>query len=496
MKSQRWLMYSNPRVRLQWLSTTRRLTQSRRYASDAQSSYKPLEVLQDANIDTFRDGFFKPGRPLVLPRQNYRDLPAYDRWFHHSATKPNASQLNTEYLAAHGADALVPLELTQSQRKSAELADKGEDTDLSFRKFHAPLSLFLQWIREAESQQQGQLPMRLYLAQCQLLDLPQTLRDDFPTPKIVAETGKGDVYDTNVWIGYPPTYTPLHRDPNPNLFVQLAGRKVVRLLPPQDGQVIFSHARRQLGRSGSREAAAFRGEEMMQGQERALLEQAVWSDSARKRLERNIDGYEAELEAGDGLFIPKGWWHSIKGLGDSVTASVSLRTSAATTASTTLSHSHSYSHLTKSPASTLFAQCHATNLYSSYSSLYKPQPRLGSYSTMSSSSAPENPTLESQQQQQQQQQEERKEPLLALPDSSTASDATQLDVNGDGVKLDHLGPLIVNTDGTLARIGNWAQMTEMERKNTLRIIGKRNKERLAKIKKEQGESEAGEEKKE
>ncbi|KAL4963214.1 putative JmjC domain protein [Aspergillus stella-maris] len=322
MKPQQWLMYSNPRVRLQWLSTTHRLTQSRRYASDTQSLYKPLEVLQNANVDTFRDGFFKPERPVILPRQNYRDLPAYDRWFHHSATKPNVSQLNTGYLAAHGADALIPLELTQSQSTSAALADQGEATDLSFRKFHAPLSLFLQWIREAESQQQGQLPMRLYLAQCQLLDLPQTLRDDFPTPTIVAEAGQGDVYDTNVWIGYPPTYTPLHRDPNPNLFVQLAGRKVVRLLPPQHGQVIFSHVRGQLGRSGSREAAAFRGEEMMQGQERALLEQAVWSDSESKGLERNIDGYEAKLEAGDGLFIPKGWWHSIKGLGDSATASV------------------------------------------------------------------------------------------------------------------------------------------------------------------------------
>ncbi|KAL4957916.1 hypothetical protein BDW69DRAFT_155287 [Aspergillus filifer] len=166
-----------------------------------------------------------------------------------------------------------------------------------------------------------------------------------------------------------------------------------------------------------------------------------------------------------------------------------LRTPAAAS-TTTLSHTHSYTHLAKSPASTLFAQCHATNLYSSHPSLYKPQPRVNTYATMSSSSAPENPNPQSQQQQQ----EERKEPLLALPDSSTASDTTQLDVNGDGVKLDHLGPLIVNTDGTLARIGNWAQMTEMERKNTLRIIGKRNKERLAKIKKGQGE--AGEENKE
>ncbi|KAL4939757.1 hypothetical protein BDV06DRAFT_198100 [Aspergillus oleicola] len=322
MKPQQWLMYGNTRSRLQWLATVPRLAYPRSFASGAHPSYKPLQVLQNADIATFREDYFNPEQPIILPRQSFSDLPAYERWFHHSATKPNTSHLNTEYLSAHGADALVPLELTQSRSTSPESKDLEENTDLSFRKFHAPLSLFLQWIREAESQSHGHSPMRLYLAQCQLLDLPKVLHDDFPTPTMVAEAGKGDVYDANLWIGYPPTYTPLHRDPNPNLFVQLAGRKVVRLLPPRDGQVIFSHVRGRLGKSGSREAAAFRGEEMMQGQEKALLEQVVWSDSESKGLGRTIDGYEAELEAGDGLFIPKGWWHSIKGMGENVTASV------------------------------------------------------------------------------------------------------------------------------------------------------------------------------
>jgi hypothetical protein len=52
------------------------------------------------------------------------------------------------------------------------------------------------------------------------------------------------------------------------------------------------------------------------------------------------------------------------------------------------------------------------------------------------------------------------------------------DESGSTVKLDHLGPMVVNTDGTLSRIGNWEKMTEMEKKNTLRILGKRNKQRL------------------
>ncbi|KAI0162405.1 hypothetical protein BJ166DRAFT_267184 [Pestalotiopsis sp. NC0098] len=56
-----------------------------------------------------------------------------------------------------------------------------------------------------------------------------------------------------------------------------------------------------------------------------------------------------------------------------------------------------------------------------------------------------------------------------------------LDVGGEGVRLDHMGPLVVNTDGTMSRISNWAEMSEIERDNTLRILGKRNQQRLKKL---------------
>lgn len=246
------------------------------------------------------------------------------KWFEPNSAVPvsnTVARLNVEYLRKHGADAFIPLELTECSTpgKIAQI-DRQETEIHSFRQFHAPLSLFLDWMRTAETTPQS---TRLYLAQCQLLDLPPVLREDFPTPELVAHADKGDVYDTNVWIGHPPTYTPLHRDPNPNLFVQLAGEKVVRLLAPADGQAVFGAVRRQLGRSGSREAAAFRGEEMMQGKERILLDEMVWGTPVSAGSDAGV-GFEARLGAGDGLFIPKGWWHSIKGVGEGVTASVSI----------------------------------------------------------------------------------------------------------------------------------------------------------------------------
>ncbi|KAF3043701.1 hypothetical protein E8E12_007544 [Didymella heteroderae] len=74
---------------------------------------------------------------------------------------------------------------------------------------------------------------------------------------------------------------------------------------------------------------------------------------------------------------------------------------------------------------------------------------------------------------------------LSLPEPG--SDATQLNVNGEGVKLDHLGPLVVNKDGSLSRIANWDKMAEIEKQNTLRILGKRNQLRLGSLKSESNE---------
>jgi hypothetical protein len=73
---------------------------------------------------------------------------------------------------------------------------------------------------------------------------------------------------------------------------------------------------------------------------------------------------------------------------------------------------------------------------------------------------------------------------LGLPEPPSEAEAVKFDMSsgGDTVRLDHLGPMVVNKDGTLSRIGNWEQMTEMEQRNTMRIVGKRNKQRLDALK--------------
>ncbi|KAJ3468608.1 hypothetical protein MRS44_002673 [Fusarium solani] len=92
--------------------------------------------------------------------------------------------------------------------------------------------------------------------------------------------------------------------------------------------------------------------------------------------------------------------------------------------------------------------------------------------------------------------EDKKQPLpLPAPEQDTAAAAagrgdgvTALRV-GESVRLDALGPLVVNADGSMGRVGNWAGMTEGEREATLRLLGRRNKQRLEALKAKKAEEE-------
>ncbi|GAA5931427.1 hypothetical protein JCM1841_001664 [Sporobolomyces salmonicolor] len=82
--------------------------------------------------------------------------------------------------------------------------------------------------------------------------------------------------------------------------------------------------------------------------------------------------------------------------------------------------------------------------------------------------------------------------LPAPPQALADDDPIKLDVNsGESVSLfDKLGPTVVNSDGTLSRIANWAEMGPAERARVLRILGARNQIRLEQKKEELERDEA------
>ncbi|KAH8808481.1 hypothetical protein F5884DRAFT_792374 [Xylogone sp. PMI_703] len=305
----------------------------------------------DVDVNEFREKAFVPQQPTIITATEEKQsclsssnvlwnaIPASCKWFSletldNSGSIQQRVVLAKDYLTPFS-NTILPYELYLDQNevsqrvyqnfvgelaRSDDYRDRGVANFLStvidsssaaknFCRFDAPLSLMLQ----ASVSTSSNRIKRLYIAQAQIADLPKQLQADLPTPKLVKETGKGDVYDANIWIGLPPTYTPLHKDPNPNFFVQLASQKIVKIFPPPIGNAIFFGVQREIGGNA---LAQLRGEEMMEGMERKALDEYVWGDKAPS------DGFEVIVKPGDALFIPKGWWHSIKSLGVDLNASV------------------------------------------------------------------------------------------------------------------------------------------------------------------------------
>ena len=280
--------------------------------------------LQHTNIELFRQRAFEPQQPLLITeRQNQgllsigttsaSSIPAVSKWFSNTANSDGTTGIKaSQYLSSFSQTAGVPYELIHETGVDCNdfkgFLDQSNEKlpGIKLYRFHAPLSLLLQALDMKHRP-------RIYIAQAQISGLPKQLQDDLPTPYLVKEAGKGDIYDANLWMGIPPTYTPLHKDPNPNLFVQLASSKRVRIFNPTVGAAIFRHVQSKIGQSAS---ASFRGNEMMEGPERAVLDEAIWGNLLSRQ------GLEAIVSPGDALFIPKGWWHSIKSIGTDLNASV------------------------------------------------------------------------------------------------------------------------------------------------------------------------------
>ncbi|KAG1740166.1 uncharacterized protein EDB91DRAFT_361075 [Suillus paluster] len=66
-------------------------------------------------------------------------------------------------------------------------------------------------------------------------------------------------------------------------------------------------------------------------------------------------------------------------------------------------------------------------------------------------------------------------PLLIAPPADDRN-AKQVTLgSSETVKLEALGPMVVNGDGTLSRIANWETMTEKEKVRTIRVVAARNR---------------------
>lgn len=139
------------------------------------------------------------------------------------------------------------------------------------------------------------LPYRVYMAQVPLFQKVPRLQKDVTTVLVEEILAEGELYNTSTWIG---TYslTPLHRDPRvlTNLFVQVCGRKEFRIYHPE-----ISTEKLQLGEGTGQNTAGA----------------DVWKEDIG-------EGLQGVVSAGDGIIIPRGWWHSVRSQEDGINISV------------------------------------------------------------------------------------------------------------------------------------------------------------------------------
>ncbi|TFB06560.1 Lysine-specific demethylase [Trichoderma ghanense] len=311
-----------------------RLSQRWHEASFLTSTFAKARTLstQGAADELSFEDSFKSERPYTFTNTTTsptHTLPGFQKWFakddngtsrlssyldpYHQWTFPyeliKPANRGTETIG-HFHDSLsnsqnaLDRSLAESLQPAISEACRGQQ----FFQLYAPLKLLIKALEFNKAQRhKAYPPIQLYIAQSLLSDLPSPLQDDVPTPDILSQVGRGDIYSSSIWLGTEPTYTPLHRDPNPNLFCQLCSSKVVRLMLPAMGNELYHRVRMMLRGSGN---SRIRSTEMMEGEERELLHGAVWGNGIKET--ETMDIQEVTLCAGDALFIPKGWWHSIK----------------------------------------------------------------------------------------------------------------------------------------------------------------------------------------
>lgn len=131
----------------------------------------------------------------------------------------------------------------------------------------------------------------VYLAQYELHEIPE-MDKDVICPGIT-QVGKGHLYRTNIWFGSPlGTISPCHFDPFNNMVVQVIGKKKIDIIHPHFTPNVYP-AYGTLQRNTS----------MVDFEKPDLEEFPLFSQA---------EGIEAELNPGDGLFIPFKWWHYCK----------------------------------------------------------------------------------------------------------------------------------------------------------------------------------------
>ncbi len=271
------------------------------------------------SLEKFLTDFYVPMKPCVI-RRFCTHWPAYEKW-----------KDPLYFLDNFGARA-VPVEFGNSYSN-----DNWRIKVVTFEEFLS---------KHMTDDESG-----AYLAQQTLADQFPKLLEDILEPDYVhgcireEEGGResnnkkehgGSCVAKNFWIGPKNTISPPHTDPRDNLFVQICGAKCIRLWKPlhtdtaadddgvDDNNENNSNKENKSGIILTTTMYPYTPSSLENNKltNTSKAEDISLSSCPRKfpKLYRR-PFYDVHLNAGDMLFIPRGWWHFVKSLSNSISVS-------------------------------------------------------------------------------------------------------------------------------------------------------------------------------
>lgn len=147
-----------------------------------------------------------------------------------------------------------------------------------------------------------------YVAQQDLLSQIPTWSAQLQPPlPHIKQLANSQYWRRNYWIGPRDTFTPIHRDPYHNLFVQVVGSKRVHIFPPSVSDHLYISQDSVQKNTSLVPSEDFLLDHGGRG-EYPGLEKAIHHPQSRSVV----------LRPGDGLYIPRGWFHCVRSLSTSV----------------------------------------------------------------------------------------------------------------------------------------------------------------------------------
>ena len=230
--------------------------------------------VSDLSTDAFYQEYYARNLPVIVAGA-VADWPAVSRW-------------TPDYLKAHIGDQIVQVQANRDKNPDYEIYKDRHLREMAFADFMDQIS--------GTNSANNNLYMTAYNASRNDSAL-SAIRGDMGTIERYLDPTSDGRYGM-MWIGPAGTITPMHHDLTNNLLVQVAGRKVIKLVPAAQVEAMYNHIH-VFSAVSDIESSAF--------------DINRFPDFARARV------LDVTLVPGDALFIPIGWWHQVRSLDFSVT---------------------------------------------------------------------------------------------------------------------------------------------------------------------------------